>query len=57
MKTPDYIERPLYLDREFGNLLAIPDNYPKTVVSMDPVTGGSYQGIEHIFLADFLLSF
>lgn len=43
-------------DREFGNLLAIPDNFPKKVVSMDPVAGGSYQGIEHVFLEDFLLS-
>ena len=23
--------------REFGNLLKIPDNYPKYVVSMDPI--------------------
>jgi predicted AAA+ superfamily ATPase len=43
-------------DREFGNLLAIPDNYPKKVVSMDDVAGGSYHGIEHVRLADFLLS-
>jgi uncharacterized protein len=43
-------------DREFGNLLAIPDNYPKKVVSMDKITGGSYRGIEHIHLEDYLLS-
>lgn len=43
-------------NREFGNLLAIPDNYPKQVVSMDEVTGGSYQGIDHVHLEDFLLS-
>jgi len=43
-------------DREFGNLLAIPDNYPKKVVSMDEITGSSYLGIEHIRLEDFLLS-
>jgi predicted AAA+ superfamily ATPase len=43
-------------DREFGNLLSIPDNYPKKVVSMDDITGGSYQGIDHIHLEDFLLS-
>jgi hypothetical protein len=43
-------------DREFGNLLAIPDNYPKKVVSMDDVSGSSYHGIAHVRLADFLLS-
>ncbi len=43
-------------EREFGNLLAIPDNYPKKVVSMDVVSGASYKGIEHIYLEDFLLS-
>ena len=44
-------------NREFGNLLAIPDNFPKKVVSMDPVAGGSYKGIDHIHLKEFLLSF
>jgi hypothetical protein len=43
-------------DREFGNLLAISDNFPKKVISMDEITGSSYQGIEHIHLEDFLLS-
>ncbi|BBO92474.1 ATP-binding protein [Desulfosarcina ovata] len=50
------IPDPKVRDREFGNLLAIPDNFPKKVVSMDAVTGGSYQGIEHVHLLDFLLS-
>ncbi len=42
--------------REFGNLAAIKDNYPKYVVSMDPVSGGfsEYPGIEHISLREFL---
>lgn len=42
--------------REFGNLAAIKDNYPKFVVSMDPVSGGfgEYPGIEHVNLRDFL---
>lgn len=43
-------------DREFGNLLKIQDNFPKMVVSMDQAAGGSYQGIEHIYIEDFLLS-
>lgn len=41
--------------REFGNLLAIPDNYPKYVVSLDEWTAGSnYEGIHHVHLLDFL---
>lgn len=42
--------------REFGNLAAIKDNYPKYVVSMDPVSGGfgEYPGIEHVNLREFL---
>ena len=43
-------------DREFGNMLAISDNFPKIVVSMDPVTGGNYKGIKHIHMEEFLLS-
>ena len=43
--------------REFGNLAGIKDNYPKYVVSMDPVTGQlpEYPGIEHVSLRDFLM--
>jgi len=40
--------------REFGNLLAIGDNYPKMVVSMDDIAGGKYKGIEHVNIIDFL---
>lgn len=42
--------------REFGNLAAIKDNYPKYVVSLDPVSGESdeYPGIKHIRLREFL---
>jgi predicted AAA+ superfamily ATPase len=43
-------------DREFGNLMAIPDNFPKKMVFMDEITGGTYNGIDHIHLEDFLLS-
>lgn len=44
------------IKREFGNLTAIKDNYPKYVVSLDPISGGfnDYPGIEHINLRDFL---
>lgn len=43
-------------NREFGNLAAINDNYPKYVVSMDPVSGElpEYPGIRHINLREFL---
>lgn len=45
------------VSREFGNLAAIHDNYPKYVVSMDPVTGplNEYPGIHHIHLREFLM--
>ena len=44
--------------REFGHLQAIRDNYPKYVVSMDPVNGGlpEYPGILHVHLHEFLLT-
>ncbi len=41
------------IDREFGALEAIDDNYPKYVVSMDPVAA-SRNGITHVRLIDFL---
>lgn len=41
-------------DREFGNLLAISDNYRKIVVSMDELAGGNYKGIEHMHIRNFL---
>lgn len=43
--------------REFGNLLDVPDNYPKYVVSMDEMQcGDNYQGIKQVHLRDFLLA-
>lgn len=44
--------------REFGNLAAIKDNYPKYVVTLDSVCGsfGEYPGINHVNLRDFLKS-
>jgi predicted AAA+ superfamily ATPase len=41
-------------EREFGNLLAIKDNFPKMVVSMDEVIGKSYEGIQHVHIREFL---
>ena len=41
--------------REFGNLQAISNNYPKYVVSLDEWTSGSnVDGIRHIHLGEFL---
>lgn len=42
------------IDREFGNLLEIPDNYPKYVVTMDDLSEtASYKGIKRIHVKDF----
>ena len=41
--------------REFGNLQAINNNYPKYVVSLDEWTSGSnVDGIKHVHLGEFL---
>lgn len=46
---------PSTLNREFGNLKAIRDNYPKMVVTMDELMGNTnIDGIEHMHLLDFL---
>jgi len=42
------------MEREFGNLLQIPDNYEKIVVSADDFATGNYKGIQHIHILDFL---
>jgi predicted AAA+ superfamily ATPase len=41
-------------EREFGNLLAINDNWPKYVISSDEMIGGSNEGIYHLHIRDFL---
>ncbi len=42
------------IEREFGNMLKINDNYPKIVVSMDEFLGNTYEGIEYMHLRKFL---
>ncbi len=42
--------------REYDRLLEIKDNYPKYVLRTDEFTGGSYEGIQSMHVADFLLS-
>ena len=42
--------------REFGNMMEIKDNFPKYVISMDRLITGSYKGIHHTHILDFLTS-
>ena len=44
------------IDREFGNLLKIKDNFPKIVISSDKFKVQTYEGIKHINIIDFLMS-
>lgn len=44
------------IEREFGNLLLIDDNYPKMVISMDEFWQGTVQGVKHYYITDFLMS-
>lgn len=42
------------IDREFGVLKEIRDQYPKYVVSMDPLFEDNIDGIKHVHISDFL---
>ena len=42
------------IQREFGNLLKIADNYPKMVITNDRFAGNSFEGIKHLYIGDFL---
>ncbi|WP_445750203.1 ATP-binding protein [Polaribacter sp.] len=42
------------IEREFGNLMRIKDNFRKTVITLDRYQGASYQGIEVLNLRSFL---
>jgi predicted AAA+ superfamily ATPase len=50
------LSNPETITREFGNLLKIKDNYPKIIVSGERSFENTYEGIEHIFIRDFLSS-
>jgi len=41
------------INREFGNLEMINDNYPKTVVSLDEMSFGNRNGIKHMTAWEF----
>ena len=44
------------INREFGNLLEIPDNFPKYVVTMDELSEiSTYKGIKRMHVKDFCL--
>lgn len=49
------IENEQTVEREFGNLLSIKDQYPKYVVSMDEFWKESVNGVKHFYVSDFLL--
>ena len=42
-------------DREIQNLKEIEDNYPKYIVTLDKYDSGNIDGIEIVYLEDFLL--
>jgi uncharacterized protein len=42
------------IQREFGNLELLSDNYPKYVLSMDENASGNRNGIEHRHVRDFI---
>jgi predicted AAA+ superfamily ATPase len=44
------------IEREFGSLLEIRDNYPKTVLCMKSSVKGNYEGIPVVKIEDWLLS-
>ena len=50
------LSNPETIKREFGNLLKIKDNYPKIVVSGERSFENSHEGVEHIYIRDFLSS-
>jgi len=43
------------MEREFGSLLSVGDQYPKYVVTMDDFWKDSIEGVEHLYITDFLM--
>jgi len=43
------------VEREFGNLLSIRDQFPKYVVTMDEFWKDSVEGVTHLYITDFLM--
>lgn len=55
VQTAFRLDSPETVEKEFGNLLAVDDQYPKYVVTMDDFWKDSIQGVKHIHISDFLL--
>ncbi len=51
-----HIENNRTIEREFGNLLKIKDNYPKMVIAMDEQFKNTYKGITYLPIRKFLMS-
>jgi len=49
------LESEATIEREFGSLLAIKDQYPKYVVTLDDHWSEAVEGVRHVHLAHFLL--
>ncbi len=43
------------IEREFGNLLKIKDNYPKLLITMDRFSGNTFEGVKVTDIRTFLL--
>ncbi len=43
------------IEREFGNLLKIKDNYPKLLITMDRFSGNTFEGVKVTDLRTFLM--
>ena len=50
------LESEATVNREFEPLLAIPDHYPKYVVTMDEIFKDNINGVQHLHIQDFLIS-
>jgi len=51
-----HIESNRTIEREFGNLLKIKDNYPKIVIGMDEQFKNTYKGVIYLPVRKFLMS-
>lgn len=49
------LNEPQTIEREFGNLAKIKDNYPKMVITLNTFKGNTHEGIIAINLRNFLL--
>lgn len=48
------LENEQIIQREFGNLLSIDDQFPKYVITMDDFWKDSIEGVKHMYITDFL---